>query len=295
MGWTMDTFKVYTRSLNPRPDQGTILQGAALPGYQHVRALSDHPARQVNDAFSRFDDFVGSNDVARLLSYDYRDERGQARHMSGLGAHKSGFWSTNRGMHMTYASDTIGDGKGTQYYNFVMGSGSSDQVEAIGARNGAVVALGPWAGRLVTAGFGVIIPRAELRGRLGVASERVADLSAALYAAQYNSPHTHIEKRGNTAVAHGPYGKAEVTSLMGDEDRLDLVLGFINNVRSWTGFWGRDYFNPGLVGASPRLFEILKDQAVNSAPEIGSVGNHRVHALYSAANALIGEGTGVGR
>lgn len=297
MSWTEATFRSFTRGLSPSP-YGTIKTMEPLPGWSPRQYLHEYPVTELHNAFDRFDTWVSNREVKNLLSYDYqvRDPRtGQTLHrrMQGLGAHKSPNWDDGtRGMHMTYMSDTIGDGRGVNYYNFVMGHNphSFSDAEAIGWRNLYFSAMSPWAGQLITGAFGFAMPRAELMAKLGVSSQRVPELSAALFVAQFGRSPQAVERRGNTAVARDSGGQVEVTAM---KQGNDLVLSVINNVRSKNGWWGREYYFNGLVAPSPQVTTLVKDQGAKS-DDLAVVGDWAVHNLYTGANALIAEGTGIG-
>lgn len=279
--------------MGPFPPQGDIKLGAPLPSTFSARpTLSGYSSYDVNRVFDSFDRDLGSHDVNRLLSYDYRDERGQTRYMSGLGANKSMNWDWTRGMHMTYKSNTIGDGKPDNYYHFVLGHDGqvSPNAEAIGWRNTAFTAMGPSNGRMITGAIGFAMPQSELAARLGLpANANVPQIGAALFVAQYGSAGS-VERRGNTAVVKGPQGQVEVTFM---HQGNNLALAVINNVRSKNGWWGREYYQPGLIYPSARVLDMIKDQGQNSN-DIALIGDFAAHGFYRSANALIAEGTGIG-
>lgn len=304
MSWTQNV-QSFFRSLSPYPHTGTIRLGFPLPGTATPRPwqqgefldLGDYRASNVNESFRDFDGCLSGWDLQRMLSQDYYDEKGQRRVMTQLEGRRSSYWEDTRGVHLTYRSDTLGDRRPNNHYGFFLGHEGWEQFQALGRRNlaGVAMAKSQWADKPVTASVDFAMVQDTLCQRLNVADGNLFAASAALYERAYAEPPFNVETWKNGAVAYGSSGKVHVAPL-GLRPQNDMLLAIINNVRQRDGWWGREYYQDGIVNPNPFIDNLLREQGVEQGGEILDKIASRVAVpdVYARANQLVADATGVG-
>ena len=307
LNWTAANFQTFARSLNPYPHQGTIRFGSALPGTsrpwnpgQYLDA-SDYSAREINTSFRDFANYVGSWDLRTVLSHDYRDDRGQYRQMTQLGGHRSSNWVRNKGVSVTYRSDTHGDGRGSQYYNLVMGNEGYDNAEFIAWRNRTGTAMASQGSRFGTgATFFMDVANNITRQIQLHPHASLHDISARLFAAVHQVHPTQTYRVGRRYVSSHPSvpGTVEIAPL-GLRTQNDMLLGIFNNVRNHSGFWGQSYFRHGVVPPTQIGIQyFIKPAGPNGNGDLVKMeraGLNIHQRVYGTANAIIAEATGIGQ
>lgn len=195
--------------------------------------LNEFRASEVKSSFNFMRRGIPEGQFQTIMDYDYQDNTGKTRWMRSLAARRDADET-----HLTFASDTIGDGKGNNYYNLNLRDNRSAAI--IEWRNGFFVAMVPTsADTLATGAVGFAMPRAEMAKWFGLSSN--ADLRAiatAIYATNIGAQvpdaqfYDNQDRSYSVKAASKPQaGSVEIVQLdtsWGTD--TDMVVAMLNNV-----------------------------------------------------------------
>lgn len=278
---------------------------------EYLAAGRSTPPLGIYDVYRFFRDKIPQHEFDQLMAQDYRDNQSQTRKMWHLGSYRD-----RERMDLTWASDTIGDGKTIQYYHLEFREGARDPRLNIELptltlhRNLVSVAMVPLSpeNHLTTGAITMTMPLREWAKSLRVAPD-LAEIARAVYLSHlgyYDDNIDAVTTPDGLAVSassryHPEQGSVNVTQFDTSfwTDARDMVTVAINNVYPAVMTGGQNRIAQRHLAAPHRnlwsLIKHLRNGDDANQPDIRKwLGQTGAREFYLGAQEFIAKRIGAG-